>query len=256
MRWIVRWSPCIAQFFVAGSASAVIVNTEPLFRKIHDEPWSVTAEANVNARSGNTRLVVLNGQAGGRYRTGRHEFLATAAIDRSIEKGETIGDSSFGHVRYRYAPVDRLSLEAFVQVGENRFQDIDIRNLLGAGPRCIAVRFDGFEWALGLAYMFEYEQLGGDADFPHGTERFTHRWSGTSSIRFDHAFLTIREVMFAQPAIVDFRNVRVLQQFDVDLHVTTHLSARWSLEQEYNAIAPRDVHPLDTALKAGLKLDW
>lgn len=105
--------------------------------------------------------------------------------------------ASFGHLRYRYSPADRLWLEALVQIGENRFQDIDIRNLVGAGPRYTAIRYLGFEWSLGLAYVFEYEQLGGDVDFPRGTERFTHRWSATSSARFDHGFLTIRQVMFA-----------------------------------------------------------
>jgi hypothetical protein len=233
-----------------------IVDTEPLFRKIHDQPWSVTLEASLDTRTGNTRLTVINGQAGGRYRYGRHELLATAAVDRSIEAGRTVADSSFGHLRYRYRLIEGLWLEAFTQLGENRFQDMQVRSLAGAGPRYIFPSFHGFVWAIGLAYMFEYERLGSDPDFPRGTERYAHRWSFTSSARFDYAFFTARETLFLQPAILDYANIRVLHELAMEFHVTAHLSARWSLEEALDTIAPSDVRPLDATVKAGVKLDW
>ncbi len=236
-------------------AHAQIVNTETLFRNIADDPLALTAGGTVDIQQGNTQLLVLEFDAGGRFRRGAHEVLLNGAHAQSSASEKQIGNKSFGHLRYRYWLSNFVQAEAFGQLAQDRFRLISLRTLAGLGPRFIPFKNKMFEWAIYCAYFYEVERVDGSVDFPNGKTRKTNRANIASTARLDYKKLTIRQTIYAQPALNNPTNIRVLHQLDFAVAISDYLSLTWALEQTRDSIAPSDVVPYDNSLKGGLKLD-
>ncbi len=242
-------------FSSATPAQAQIVNTETLFRDVSDDPLAFTAGGTVDIQQGNTQLLVLEFNAGGRFRRAAHEVLLNGAHAQSSASDKQIGSKSFGHLRYRYWFSELVQGEAFGQLARDRFRLISLRTLAGLGPRFVPFKNTMFEWAISCAYFYEVEEVEGSVDFPNGKTRKTNRANISSAARLDYKRLTVRQTIYAQPALNDPTNIRVLHQLDFAVAISDYLSLTWALEQSRDSIAPSDVVPYDNSLKGGLKLD-
>ncbi|WP_367389403.1 DUF481 domain-containing protein [Lewinella sp. LCG006] len=78
--------------------------------------------------------------------------LVKADEDRFVNDG-------FGHLRFGQQINERWTWETFGQLQYNRRLLIDFRALAGTGPRLQIREQENWELALGLLYMFEYNEL-------------------------------------------------------------------------------------------------
>lgn len=239
----------------ADRGLAQIVNTEPLFRKPDEKPYSILSEAFVDRQSGNTERLALGLSSAGRYRLVDHEWLLTAAHERESESDQEIKNKSFAHLRYRYYLTERVQAELFGQVARDLFRDMTVRALVGAGPRFVPVKIAPLTWTVAVSTMYEVEHLEPSPDFPDGIIRKTHRANLMSSSRVDLDPLLMQQQFYVQPAWDDPTNLRVLHLIEFALSLNRYLSIKWSLEQALDTIAPSHVRPFDNRFKGSLTLD-
>ncbi len=247
-----------ALFLLAAASDALaIVNTQPLFKDLDgDSGYDLQARSGLDLQRGNTELLVINVALAARARFSNHELLLSGAHDRSAARNEKLSNKSFVHQRYRYGLAPWLQWELYGQLAQDKFRLIESRILGGLGPRFVPLRLKLFEWTLGLSYFYEVERVVHSVDFPEGRTRKTHRANLFSRARLEYKNLTLVQLLYAQPALNDPRNIRVLHQIDAAVPISNHLSLTWTFSQSRDSIAPSDVRPLDLRLIGGIKVDF
>lgn len=242
---------------MGGPARAQIVNTEPLFRhEDHSKPVAITAEGNVNEQSGNTDLFVLGVSGAGRLRLGKNEWLLSGSHERASAMDELLRNRTFGHLRYRRYLTERVQLELYGQIAQDRFRLMTRRFLVGAGPRFIPVKTAPLTWTVAASHMYEVERLDNSIDFPQGITRKRHRLNIMSNTRVDLEKLTLQQTIYAQPAWANVSNIRIFHLLTAQAALSELVSVTWSVEQALDMIAPSDVKKLDARFKGGLKFDF
>lgn len=238
--------------------AGAIVNTQPLFSEVTTQaPYAVTGRAGLDVQRGNTRLLLLSASLAGRAKWDAHEFLLSGAHERSNASGTTLSNRTFGHLRYRYWLEGRIQWELYGQVSQDEFQLIAIRSVAGTGPRFMPFKNTVFEWTVGGNYMYEVERVENSIDFPNGVTRKTHRVNFHSRARLDYKALTLRQVLYLQPSLIDpINNIRLLHELDCAVEVFEHFSLTWTFFQSWDSIAPSDVVPYFTRLYSGIKFDF
>jgi len=142
-----------------SKAAAAQVNIEALRTDFQGRAARAQIEASFIGRAGNVESAEAGAGAIGMAHFGRHGFFGSSRLDYTRFNHAITTSKAFVHLRYEYQFEDWLSGETFVQHQNDRFQQLIVREIIGAGPRFILVNESLFRIALGTSYMFEYERL-------------------------------------------------------------------------------------------------
>src|SRR5262249_35030463 len=150
------------------------------------------------------------------------------------------------HLRYHYELLGWLFPEAFVQQQQDKFQRLQLREIVGAGPRFTFVSEPDFLVAFGTAYMFEYERISvpeGAPDAPHDT---AHRSSNylTATWQPDSRVKLLATVYF-QPRFDALPDFRMLFETALKTEIVKRLSVKVSASVHYDNRPPTTVKTTD-----------
>lgn len=155
---------------------------------------------------------------------------------------ESFIDNGFVHLRYSKKIKNKLRWEAFGQVQYNEKLRINFRGLLGAGPRFQLYEESKIKLAVGLLYMYEYNEL--DAEF--GIRR-NHRMSSYFTVRFKPAKnIAFSSTSYYQPILNDFKESRVSTINTLSLKFNRFLSFTSSFSLTYDAQLAKDAPNVPT----------
>lgn len=246
---------------VAIAVRPQIINVQPLIATDEGgkrkEGFTWTAEAGIDARRGNTRLFSVTGNSVLQYRHGRHLFFAMVRGEYAENPTAAYVDKDLEHLRYRVWLTGILSAEAFVQHDRDAFRRLALRGITGFGPRVHLVESYGLNVASGLSYMLEVERVGSGDFADAGQETLVHRASYyvllTSKV---HERVTLGNIVYLQPRLDRFRDVRVLSEASLLVKATDHFSLKLSLASSYDSRPPVGVDPLDTTMKSTLGVSF
>ena len=146
--------------FIQHDLSSQIVNIEDKRKSFDSVGWYGRIDFGANLTQNNVDILALS---------------ASARVDRLGEKSKNLfmtnynftraGENrfindGFGHLRHGQEIHKRWMWEAFGQLQYNRRLSIQLRGLLGTGPRFqITDQDDRWDFVVGLVYMFEYNEL-------------------------------------------------------------------------------------------------
>ena len=239
-------SMTLVLLLVAVPATAQILNTLAGFE---DRPgWQGEASAFVRLSGGNTDLQSYLVGAAGQWEGGRNRFRLIASYDYTQSEGSTDTDERVAHLRHNYRLGSYLATLAFAQATHNKFQDLERRELLGAGLRFDLHRDEAWVLALGASAMLEAERRTDESTSD------TVRLSMFLDFQRDlQEYLHFIVVGWYQPDTKDFRDLRssVLADLEVDLAGPLRLviSGAW----QHDSRPPGDVKPTDWSLRTGLR---
>lgn len=233
------------------------VNTERLRRTDLAAGVSGQAGLDFTLREGNVELVLL--APSGRVDVvgdGWTLFLV-AQGDLGWQRGERFSNQGLAHLRYGRQAASRLRLEGFTQVDYDRARQLTLRTLAGAGPRVTLLATDGWEVALGTAYMLEHEELELPAAAAHPRETTVSRWS---------SYLTARgaagerlagvTTVYVQPQFSDFGDLRVLGDARLSVQLAGALSLQTSGVLRWDGRPPDGTEELDLTVRTGVSVEW
>ncbi len=143
----------------AVSAQAQIVNV--LSKVSRQSEDGVSGELSLSSayKKGNINLRQFKAGALAHYKAGDH-LVSWIGNGRHLKKGTDDSDPinrTFQHIRYRYFSSAWLSAEGFMQYEYDEGRNLQLRTLLGGGPRFSAEVTEDLSVALGMALMIERE---------------------------------------------------------------------------------------------------
>lgn len=257
MRFVVLLVALVLALLVPRLAAAQIVNVQARFADEPEEGLHGAAEASLDWRTGSQDYLAFRTGLTGTVRKGDHLVLGLAQGEYGLSEGERTLARTLEHLRYRQRLHDHLFIEAFLQHEYNAFRRLQLRGLLGAGPRVLLVREQLFTAAVGGSLMLEYEELGRD-DLPDAGRvsvdaRFNAYLMGQLKLMEN---LTFAQTLYLQPRADRFSDVRVLNETAITARANPRVGLTLSFLLFYDRAPPAGVPPLDSQLRTALAVTF
>jgi putative salt-induced outer membrane protein YdiY len=242
-----------------ADATAQIVNVQSRIGEV-PQGFSGQLEGTLDWRTGNVDLLATAGAATLRYRHDRHLAFAIARGEygRSGEPSRRFMARTFAHLRYRRELTPLVAIEGFGQHELDRFRRLELRALVGAGPRFTLLSGGTFGLALGTAYMLEREALDDNPDASDaGRSTTTHRLSSYAifSIKANENVSLVNTIYF-QPAFADPGDLRLLEELSLVAKLSGWLAVKTAYALAYDAAPPSLLESTDSSLQTSLLLQF
>ncbi len=141
--------------------------------------WSADAKVIVNGSEGNTQTFTFGAAAEAFRETDDDRLRFGGLIARESKDDEDTVKNTRGWGYYDYHLTDHWDLGAFVTLEYDRFKDLDLRTMVGAGPgyRFIDTKTMLFRVHAGVAYVNENFSEQSDRDYITGVVGDELRWT-------------------------------------------------------------------------------
>ena len=174
--------------------------------------------------------------------------------DLNLVNGEKqkFTNNGFGHLRYNRKIGKAIRWELFTQIQYNSLTKIDKRALAGTGLRFKMTQYEKARFYLGIAVMYEYEELLEPRIIYHD-QRISNYLSFTL---LPEEAVSFASTTYVQPLIKDFNDYRIHTENTLDLDITKKLSFIATVKYSYDTRPPEGV-PLSTySFANGLKITF
>lgn len=259
-----KLSTCAAALLLAvmsGPAEAQIKNVQSALATDVPDGVSGNFGGSLDWRTGNISFLSLAASASVRVREGKNLLIGLVDMGRKSSDGNLIFGRTFEHIRYRYLLEDWVLLEAFAQHTFDARKRLSIRMVGGFGPKVDIHEGKRFGVGVGVAYMYELEQLSVVDDDPSvtdsGTNDTAHRLSSYLVGHYELGErLQLVETFYVQPRLDDFDDTRLLNQSSLVVKATDKLSLATTFTLAFDNRSPQTVDKTDTALQTTLTFEW
>jgi hypothetical protein len=218
--------------FAGATASAQVVNIEGR-RFLNDSvPWTGYANFRFNVAENGQRSMTLGLNGAIQYIDGRDRwFFINDLAFSQVEDNEFL-NTGYQHLRYNLHHDSLWTGEAYAQAQYNKPLKLDLRLMVGAGPRLKALATNTVKVNVGTSLFLEREAITNgpvslavrNSTYISGTLNLTTQTSLTS-------------VVYYQPKLFDASDQRVLLEAGLLIRVTS----RFTLESRMNLL--RDTTP-------------
>lgn len=247
------WSIGLCSLLVAHEVRAQ-VNVEPLRQQVTARRFGARIAASSDAYAGNTQGVVFGSSALLGGRTDRNFGYLDVSGDYSKLGGLVSVAKWFAHLRHNFELNHALWWEEYAQIESDRFRRVQVRELLGTGPRFALVQSKPFELFVGASYLLEHTELNSADIAPRGqgtVERLSTYVAAT--FKPDERIL-LSTVDYVQPRINQVSDYKILSVSSVAFTITSHLQSRLDATARYESVTPSDVRRADLELKSALQV--
>ncbi len=236
------------------SASAQIVNIERQRISTDTSGWFGHAAGSFSGSKSTKSILSVSARTLLEYKSRSTNDLWLLITELSLIKSasEKFSNTGFGHLRYNRKIGKAIRWEVFTQIQYNSLTKIDKRILLGTGPRFKLTQFDQARFYLGVAYMYEYEELL-DPLVYHKDHRASSYFSFTLTPAETVSFVS---TLYVQPLLKDARDYRLSNESTLVLGITKKLNLNASFKYAFDSRPPEGV-PLNTySFSNGIELEF
>lgn len=198
-------------------------------------------------------LSLINFSAIHQYKTKdlQNYFLILANLEYSKANGDELSNAGLLHFRYNRKINSKLKLEAFLQYQYNRILGINMRNLIGVGPRYKINKSSKLMLYIGSVFMQEFERT--LEDKTRSYQRLSNYLSFTLKNRQNT--VELNSVMYYQPNVTYWKDYRLSSQTSLAVNITSKLQFTTNLNYGFDAFAPINVSKRNILISNGLKLN-
>lgn len=205
----------------------------------------------------NTRSVVnIGGDLRIEYLKGKSKVLFLTNYNLVRANKERFIDNGFQHFRLNYQIRKKIEYEFFTQAQFNNQVRITFRGLLGNGLRYQLLNNPKGQIFIGLAYMFEYDEIKIISDVI--TEFRDHRMSSYISLSlqpFSDNF-SIANTTYFQPVLNDFSDQRFSSQTSLNFVISKRLTFTSIFSITTDTRIPENVPATYFSLKNGIRWNF
>ncbi len=188
------------------------------------------------------------------YKPKANKDLWLLITELSLIKSDNVKFSNlgFGHLRYNRKLGNAVRWEIFTQIQYNSLTKINKRFLVGTGPRFKLTQYENAKFYLGVAFMYEYEELLDPKVF-HRDNRMSSYFSFTLTPADN---VSLMSTIYVQPLIRDARDYRISNESTLVLKITQKLNLNATFKYAFDSRPPIGV-PLNTySFSNGLELQF
>lgn len=237
MKWIFAICAGIL-FFLPWAASGQIVNVEKQ-RIASKDSVGWFGDAGINfTTTRQTKSYLQFGVNTHLQRKGSNSIILLLTDFGIVNAGgEEFVNNGFAHLRFNTRLNDVIRWEAFSQIQYNSLTKIDLRFLLGTGPRFKLTPYENAKFYWGVAYLYEHEELL-DPIITLRDHRISSYLSFTLAPQENVSFVS---TTYVQPLIQEFADYRLLNESVLSLAITGNLSFNVLFQVSYDAVPPEGV---------------
>lgn len=203
--------------------------------------------------TGNTEKRRSEGEARLDYTWPTRTVFGIVRGDFDWTGGRRISEKGLLHLRHIVRTDRRVSPEVFGQVNYDRARELDRRGLIGGGIRIGLASGERGRASVGVAYMFEREELSIPAESVHPTATSHHRASSFVTVSFEpRDGLAVASTSYIQPRLDAPDDLRVLSQSRMAVTVLGPFSLDVTFDLYYDADPPDGIESLDASLQTGV----
>ena len=233
------------------------VNTERFRAQAGEEGFKGSLELSFSNRTGNTDLMAGGLALGLGWKREADTVLLIGDANVGKKRTDTTINKGFLHLRGHRELTPVAAAEVFTQYEYDKFSLLDLRFLVGAGPRFRVLHREAVTVHLGIAYMLEREQLNLAPGAPENPSPTSHRLSTHLALKVALApHLTLTNTVYLQPRLDDPDDTRVLEDLGLKVGLGGPLSLRIGFTLRYDGDPPTTVKGIDSALSNRLVWDF
>lgn len=219
-------------------ANAQILNVESLRRVTDTSGFSGSFSVNFSLIRNVNDFIVLGTDIHLQYKMNKHLVLLKNDISFLKVEGEDLADNGITHLRYNYKLRPRIAWEVFAQRQYNRVAKIDLRTLVGTGPRIKLTKSEDYRFYFGPLVMYEYERLLDDA----GTRNRELRASVYLSFSiYPTDNISLISTTYYQPLFEKFSDYRISSQSTLLVKLYKDLSLSVNHTFFFDAFPAQDI---------------
>lgn len=220
-------------------ANGQIVNIEKQRIKTDSAGWFGQARISFSGSKNTKEILSLTTGTLLEYKSKHDKDLWLLITDLSLISAdkEKFANAGFGHLRYNRKLGDAIRWEIFTQIQYNSLTKIKRRTLIGSGPRFKLTQFESARFYLGVAYMYEVEDLT-EPVVTHKDHRISSYFSFTLSPEDEVDFTT---TIYVQPLLKDAKDYRISSESALTLGITKKLSLSASFRYSFDNFPPEGV---------------
>jgi putative salt-induced outer membrane protein YdiY len=213
---------------------AQVINTEQKRAFQSTDGWVGNADLGFGLTKNVKTILQASSRISAQYHKGKSTLLLLNDLTLLKLDQNAIQNSGFQHVRYNYTVKKFLIPEAFVQAQYNQIWKLDLRFLVGAGPRFQLLRNDSNRVFVGVLAMYEYEKVHGQA-VPNRDIRMSTYFSLGLGIDKN---LTLESITYYQPLFRMPKDFRVSSETSLRIAFTKHLGFKTSFTLNFDSRPP------------------
>lgn len=253
-QWV---STALLLFVLICRSDAQIVNIERQ-RVVSDSAgWLGQVGLNFSGQKNTVSFLHISTTGVVEYKSKNTKDLLLLLTELSFLSAEGLkfSNTGFGHLRYNRKIGNSIRWEAFTQIQYNSITKINLRGLLGTGPRFKLTPYERAKFYLGLALMYEYEE---SQDFEthltyHKDFRMSSYLSFTLKPEEDVLFAS---TFYAQPLLNHFADYRITSESSLSLKVTTKLTLNSTFRYSYDTNPPLGIPKANFNFANGLEVKF
>ena len=233
-----------------SNINAQIVNVESKRLKSDTTGWLGSLGTSFQFEKGAVQLINIEAEANLAYKTPKSIYLLL--VNYNLLKGEeqTFQNNLFYHLRYTYKFNKILRWEGFNQMQQNNVAGIQVRFLVGTGPRFKISGTDKLALYAATAVMHEYEKEITKPAIVHRDIRSSNyvslTWKPVNNAEIINTF-------FYQPLFKELSDYRLLQELSLEFNFTRNFSfvTTWNylFDSEPAVTIPRQIFVLKNGIK-------
>ncbi len=185
----------------------------------------------------------------------RHVFMSITDYRLGRVDNNDFLNTGFQHFRYNYKMNKRWTWEAFTQAQYNEQIQLQLRWLLGSGPRVGLLLGEKKQLYLGALYMYEYNEEKGEGEEVIFSKE--HRISSYFNAHFQPLnYLKISSTTYFQPVVTNPDDFRLSTETNLEMKITKRLTFTTIFSLLYDSSPPSGVRKTIYSLKNGLRLKF
>lgn len=238
------------QVFMSGRLQAQVVNIENERLRTDSNGVYGSLSGNFSLTSNTKTVIVFDAIAQAEYKQDKNLYLLLGSYGFVSGDQESFYNNAFIHFRYNRKVSSLLRWEAFTQGQFNKISKINLRYLLGTGPRFKLVDNEAWKIYAASLVMFEYEEDDTTVQAIHRDIRSTSYLSFT--------FQPVENVKlisttYYQPLYADFNDFRLVNEEAFSVSVSKKFSIIPKFSYLYDSRPVSGVPKINYSFTTGIK---
>ncbi|HUM46462.1 MAG TPA: DUF481 domain-containing protein [Chitinophagales bacterium] len=237
-------------FCFAGNAVSQVVNIESERLRADSNGLYGSLSANFALTSNTKTIIVFEANSQVEYKQDSNLYLLLGSYGFVNGDNEDFFNNAFIHFRYNRKITKVLRWEAFTQLQFNKISKINLRYLLGTGPRFKLMDKKELKIFIATLAMFEYEE-------DDTTENYVHRDIRSSSyLSFTLTpakNVKIVSTTYYQPLYKAFSDFRIMNQESVEVTISRKFTIEPKFSYLYDSRPVSGVPRVNYSFTTGLK---
>ena len=220
-------------FFIASAAHAQVINVETLRKPSDTTKWTGSVSLDISLIKNTSDIFRIANKAHIQYKDSTNLWLFINDINIQKIEGFSLVNRGTQHLRYNRRISKKVKWEAFLQAQYDAVSNIDLRAIVGTGPRFNLSVNDKYKFYLGTLVMYEHEKA--SVAVPDRLQEDIRASLYLSFSLYPTETLSIISTSYYQPRVDKFKDYRVSSNTSILLKILDDLAFKTTFNYFFDA---------------------